>query len=442
MIDGKGLTYVIEQIMSEGDNDLARVVLDFFEKKAESIEDYDVLGDLSVKAKYFHMRLKCAEYCYVHATTSEQLYNARHNLQSCYNSLNYPEKALFYIEQNLKINPDDSDSLVEKSFNLSLMGKRLEAEQIIETLSKKDEKIAKNIDFSLSYKLLRNGETSRGLRGFNDTFKGTNPLFENKLKMKRWEGGAYPGKTIIINGEGGIGDEIINIRFMDYLKKLGMKPILYSSWNMYRPDIVDLFKRHGHDVVTTSFFFRKEYMWTHMMSIPGLLGLKEEQLWNGKYLKPLRNPKNKLKDNNKLRIGIKCNGNIYFEQDYYRSIPIDEMISAIPKEFSIYYFDKEKDHDGVISLKDNLNTWEDTLDYIDQMDVILSSCTSLPHASGAIGKKTIVCVPIAKYYTWVSTKTDNSTPWYGDNFTVLEQTTPRCWKEPLLKVNQLLREMI
>ena len=64
-----------------------------------------------------------------------------------------------------------------------------------------------------------------------------------------------------VNGEGGIGDEIINIRFMDNFKKLGMNPILFSSWHMYRPDMVDLFKRHGHNVVTTTDFFLKDYLY-------------------------------------------------------------------------------------------------------------------------------------------------------------------------------------
>lgn len=442
MIDKKSLQYVINTLTSNEKHKIAHEILDLFESKVDSVEDYDILGELALKSQHHQLRLKCALYTYTRASTSEQLFAARENLYTCYNTLNYPEKALFYVDQNLKVKPNDSETLLNRAFNLSLMGKKEESEEIIQNVSTTDPKTAENIEFALSGKLLREGETTKGINGFISTFKPKNHLFEDQLKLKFWNGGIQPGKTIVINGEGGVGDELINIRFLDKFKELGMNPILYSSWSMYRPDTVDLFKRHGHNVVTTSFFFKKDYLWTHMMSLPGFLGLKEKDLWNGPYLKPLRNPKNKLKDKNKLRIGIKCNGNPYFEQDIYRSIPIEEMIAAIPKEFSIYYFDKEKEHPGTISLKDKLNTWDDTLDYIDQMDVILTSCTSLPHAAGAIGKKTIVCVPIAKYYTWISTRTDETTPWYGDNFTVLDQTTPRCWKEPLERANQLLREML
>jgi ADP-heptose:LPS heptosyltransferase len=104
----------------------------------------------------------------------------------------------------------------------------------------------------------------------------------------------------------------------------------------------------------------------------------------------------------------------------------------------LYYFDKEKTHPGCINLNDKLDSWEDTLDYIDQMDIIVSSCTSLVHAAGALGKRTIVITPIAEYYTWTSTRTDESTPWYGDNFTVLKQKKPRDWSEPLARARELI----
>ena len=288
-------------------------------------------------------------------------------------------------------------------------------------------------------KHLREGKTTLGINEFINTSKPKNVLFEDKLKLKFWNGAPHPGKTIIINGEGGVGDEFINIRFLNKFKELGMNPVLYSPQHMFGLDTVRLFRRHGHNVVTNNLFFNKTDLWTHMMSIPGYLGLTESDLWNGPYLTPLRQEKNKLTDNN-FKIGIKCNGNPYFEQDIYRTIPVDQLLAALPKNASIYFFDKEKTYPGTISLKDNLVTWEDTLDYIDQMNVIVSSCTSLVHAAGAIGKQTIVIVPIAKYYVWISTRTDESTPWYGNNFKVIEQTVVRSWTEPLARMTQLVKE--
>ncbi len=441
MINGAKLKYVIEHLRAKEKYLEARNILNIFEESAETISDFDALGECAIIAQYHELRLRCAKFVYTNATTSEQLFSARENLYTCYNQLNYPEKALFYIDLNLKQKPNDPDTLMHKAFNLSLMGLRTESESIISDVSTTNQKLLESLNYTLSGKLLREGKTAQGIDGFINAFKPKNNLFENVLKLKFWDGIPQPGKTIVINSEGGIGDELINIRFFDNLKQLGMNPILYSSWYKYRPDIVSLFRRHGYRVETNHLFFKNDYLWTHMMSLPAYLGLNESNLWNKPYLTALKQQKNKLTDTN-FKIGIKCNGNPYFEQDIYRTIPIDELTAALPENCSIYYFDLAQEYPGVISLKDKISTWEDTLDYIDQMDIIVSSCTSLVHAAGAMGKKTIVVVPIAKYYVWISTRSDESTPWYGDNFKVIEQTAVRSWAEPLERVEQLLLECV
>lgn len=438
MIEIDSLKSVIKSLRSKEKYKQARELLDHFFDQATRTADYDILGECAIEAQYHDLRLQCAIRTYTNVSSSEQLFLARQNLYECYNALNYPDKALFYIELNLKLKPDDPDTLLHKAFNLALIGNQKDAETIIANVSTTNEKILETIDYSLCGKLLREGKTARGICGFITPFKAKNNLFEDHLKLKFWNGGPQPGRTIVINGEGGIGDEFINLRFLDNLKKLGMKPILYSSWYKERPDTVTLFRRHGYNVVTNNLFFKKDYLWTHMMALPGYLGLNESQLWKGPYLHPLKQQKNQLKDK-KFKIGIKCNGNPYFEQDIYRTIPIEEMLGIMPEDASIYYFNKEETHPATISLKDRINTWDDTLDFIEQMDIIVSSCTSLVHAAGAMGKRTIVVTPISQYYVWASTRTDNTTPWYGENFTLLEQSKVRSWKEPLEEARLLIQ---
>jgi hypothetical protein len=70
------------------------------------------------------------------------------------------------------------------------------------------------------------------------------------------------------------------------------------------------------------------------------------------------------------------------------------------------------------------------------MDVIVSSCTSLIHAAGAIGKESFVIVPILNYYTWA--KPEPKTKWYGDNLTVLRQKEYDNWNAPLEELKTLL----
>jgi hypothetical protein len=419
-------------------------ILEFYYPRATTLADFDVLGELALKAEHRNLYLDCAEAAYAVASTPDQLYRARTNLYKAYNALNFPEKALFYIELNLETTPDDFDTQMQRAFNLSLLGQRAQSEQIIEGFLAAGAESSEDIRYALSGKMLRQGKTAEGIINFIDTFKPRSVLFEDTLRMKKWTGGAQPGRTLYVNGEGGIGDEIINIRFFKHISDLGMRPILYSAWNMYRPDLVTLFQRLGHEVISEHYSIDTRELWTNMMPLPGYLGLTEDQLWPGSYISAQRSEKNQL-SGNKFRIGIKCNGNPYFSQDVYRSIPLEQMLAAIPghPNVEIYYFDKEKSHPDCVNLSDRLVTWEDTLDFVDQMDVILSSCTSLVHAAGALNKRTIVVVPIAEYYIWTSTRNNETTPWYdSETFTVLKQTRARSWQEPLLKASELLRGLI
>ncbi len=410
-------------------------MLELYFKRAETIEDFDTLGYLSLKAEHRQLYLKCAEAAYSKAENSQQLYIARANLYKAYNAMNQPEKALFYIDLNLTVTPNDFETQTQKAFNIALLGDRKTSEDMLIQLAEKYPEKAQAMDNALSGKMLRDGNLAKGILSFMGSIKPKNGRFEEAFKMTKWTGMVQPNRTIYVDGEGGIGDEIINIRFFDHIKDLGMKPVLYSTWSKYREDTVNLFRRNGYEVITETYSIDRKQLWVPMMSLPGYLNLTEDKLWRKPYLTPIRNTKNTL-SSNKFKIGIKCSGNPYFSQDEYRKIPLELMLSYMPKDAEIYYIDKEVGHEGCIDLGNRINSWEDTLDFIDQMDCIISSCTSLVHAAGAMGKTTFVIVPIAEYYIWSTSRKDTTTPWYGNNFQVHKQTKVRDWHEPLSNVKQ------
>jgi hypothetical protein len=432
---------VVMDLLNQEKREIVFDMLDMYYKRAETVEDFDTLGYLSLKAEYRPLYLKCAEAAYTRAENPQQLFIARANLYKAYNVMNDPDRALFYIDLNLQIAPDDFETLTQRAFNISLKGDRKTSEEMLLKLIEKHPERAEDMRSALCGKLLREGKLTEGIMAFLGEYKKTGK-FEEIFKMRRWKGVVQPGKTIYIEGEGGIGDEIINIRFFKNLSDLGMKPILYSSWSKYREDTVSLFRRHGFEVITETYSIDRKQLWAPMMSLPAYLNLKEEDLWYGTYLKPLRQEKNKLKSK-KFKIGIKCSGNPYFSQDEYRKIPLEKILEYLPQDVEVYYIDKKSvDNDRVINLSSRIETWEDTLDFIDQMDCIVSSCTSLVHAAGAIGKTTFVIVPIAEYYIWSTSSKTTKSPWYGDNFQVHKQTVFRSWDEPLSNVKQELLKLI
>lgn len=438
----RDLKTVVMDLLQQEKRSLVFEILELYFAKAHSIEDFDTLGYLSLKAEHRQLYLKCAEAAYVKAENAAQLRIARTNLYKAYNVMNQPHKALFYIDINLKQTPDDFETICQKAFNLSLKGHKEQSEQILLELQRKHPERADELTSALSGRLLRQGKTAEGILAFLGTFKPQGGRFEDVLKMQRWTGRVQPGKTIYVDGEGGIGDEIVNIRFFKNIQDLGMTPILYSTWSEYRKDTVNLFRRHGFKVLTETYSIDRKQWWAPMMSLPAYLNLGEDQLWNGVYLYPQRQPQNQL-HSSKFKIGIKCSGNPYFSQDEYRKIPIDQMLAHLPADAEIYYLDKTPvGKQGVIDLSDRIHSWEDTLDFIDQMDCIVSSCTSLVHAAGAMGKNTCVIVPIAEYYIWTTSSKSCRSPWYGENLHVFKQTQVASWLEPLTQMQQKVTQWV
>lgn len=440
--DPDSVKSIIEDLSNKNKPELAHKLLEYYYTRCTTLSDYDTIGYLALKLSYTNISLKAAESAYSIAKSPEEMYAARSNLQKAYYAGNYPEKSIFYTKLNLEINPDDFDAKTSLIASMKLNGQRTEAEKLTDDLIKSglSDKEKRDIRSMHSHKLLRSGKTGKGIDHFLGTkYKRDKATTFQLMGMDRWDGNPIKGKNLYLYNGGGVGDEMINIRFMDHIKELGMNPILYS--NLDRDDSLDVYARCGYEVTTRLDDIDKSAPHSELMTLPVDLNLTEDQLWRGPYITPKKQEHTKL-NSKKFKVGIKCNGNPYFAQDVYRSIPIDDMIAAIPEGVEIYYFDIDQTHPDTINMKDRINNWDDTLDYLSQMDVVFSSCTSIVHAAGSMGIPTIVCTPILEYYVWSSSRTDNTTPWYGDNFWIMKQTKVRDWKEPLENASKVIKDLM
>ena len=151
----------------------------------------------------------------------------------------------------------------------------------------------------------------------------------------------------------------------------------------------------------------------------------------------------------KPSIGIRWQGNPMYDHDLHRSFPLQQVLDVF-EGMDVNLYSLQRDHgleemtDDIVDLSSKLLTWEDTLGAMSNMDLVITSCTSIAHASAACGFKTVVMVPISAYYVW-SHSTEQS-PWYGDNVTLMRQQRPRVWDEPVKQlkdsINKLLQEPV
>jgi ADP-heptose:LPS heptosyltransferase len=139
---------------------------------------------------------------------------------------------------------------------------------------------------------------------------------------------------------------------------------------------------------------------------------------------------------------LRWQGNPEYDQDLHRSIPLKEIVDVLPKNMSLYSVQRDngleelEPFNYITDLSSKLETFNDLFACINNLDLIITSCTSVAHIAAAMGKEVIVIVPISCYYVWCQPST--ITLWYGTNVTVLYQKTPRSWKEPLQELKLLL----
>jgi len=305
------------------------------------------------------------------------------------------------------------------------------------------------IGFNYSWFLFREckfKEAFNGIvRGANLKVWGNEDEIHSRAKVtenKRWK---FKESVDIIAFylEGGIGDELVFFRYIQFIKPYANKVKIFCA-----PTLVNLLKECGYENVFPHADIAKETWdrYVPSMSSPNILELNDPKDGiNFSYLVRKTNPvneMNKIADGNK-KICIKWRGNPEFEHDQFREFPIDGLLKLdkFGQLFSIQIQDNYdlKKNDNVWDLSHLINSWSDTYDIINESDLLVTSCSSVAHLAGIMGKKVIVLVPLVPYVTWSS----DSQPWYPDNVTVVRQKEYRNWdsafEELYVKVEEVLK---
>lgn len=350
---------------------------------------------------------------------------------------------------------------IDKALYLSLEGNHKKAWEISEELERlgpqgvPDTKgnlgsadIWMRHSFNRGWHLLQRGDFQNGMR-LLENGRHLNTYGSGFLKTDKplWNPDIYDpiGKSIIISLEGGFGDEIIYARFATDFKKLGFSKVYLAA----APEIAQLFTRvEGCDGVILR---DAAHTVDHDYWIPGfssgwLSGATYENLSGKPYL--TANPQSIeiwqqfIKTDKKFKVGIRWAGNPKFEHQQFRTFPT-EFLFQMQKAFpDVQFYSFQRDHntevvpEGIIDLQHLLLGWEDTAAAISQMDMMISSCTSVAHMSAALGKETYIVVPVLPYHIWAygcpeeqGQRGSLTSPWY-DSVTVFRQQYKNKWNEP------------
>jgi tetratricopeptide (TPR) repeat protein len=440
------LELVTKTLYSFNEKELTIQVLSAFGKRAETFQQYDDVAKIFFEIKDFSNAITYGEKALKNTRTKEEKYTTAKNLINAYNQNNYPEKAITQISKIKSQNPQDTELLLEETFSYSALNQKEKSEKLLFDLIKKPlpEEIERKAYHNLSGHYFRKDDIHTGLQHFLKA--GEVEAYKNRQlpPFPKWDGTPEPGRTIIIDSQCGAGDEIIHIRFMKHLKELGVNPI----WTSTRKELVKLFNYNGfHSVcIYDKPEFPKDACWVYALALPYYLNLKVEDLGQDPYLQPLPEKQKQysyLQEDTKYKIGMFWNSGSGFEQAHFRSIPPEPLFDTLSKTkaslYSLQLPDQKPPEGYEVKTFDILNRdFTDTFSLVSQMDLVITSCTSIAHIAAAQGKEVCVFVPIMEYYVWTSST--GKCMWYGDNVHLFRQKKPRNWDEPLKQLGEFLND--
>lgn len=387
--------------------------------------------------------------------TAEQILEKQQTLGTYFNAgrvaykANQLQKSKEYLEKALGFNTKDSSVLLDLAVTICTLGDFEQALDIIEgiNIDTLDETHSKIVEFNKGWHYIRLGNFRKGIDclhiGREINVWGSDA---RKYPKPRWDGITRPGATILIVGEGGIGDEIINARFSETIQQRGMNCVMSSCHN--NVSMLSSVKTLDKVFKNSEIDNEKWDFWAPCMDLPYILKIDSTDIPSKPYIsaKPEYIEKWKKRINsNKFKIGIRWMGNPRYELELHRTIPLSLFEQLMSDDVQLYSIQKD---DGVCTIhlprdiddiSNELENWDDTMGAMMNMDLIITSCTSVAHVAAALGVETWVVVPLLPYYTWADMKRESY--WY-DSASIYRQKEWRKWEAPFIEIKQDLTKKL
>lgn len=256
-------------------------------------------------------------------------------------------------------------------------------------------------------------------------------------------------KTIIVSLEGGAGDEIISSRFATTFKRLGAAKVYLAA----APEFSSIFSRI--DGVDKVIYRSQAHTVAHDFWVPGfsagwVAGHTFDTLGSDPYLEGdpafVASWRQVLNKDNKPRVGIRWAGNPKFEHEQHRRFPINFItdLSRYSKKINLYSFQRDDNlvalPEEITDLQHKLTSWEHTAAALINMDLVITSCTSVAHMAAALGKETWVIVPCLPYHTWTWKAPHSTTTPYYKSVRIFRQKQQGSWVEPFEQIYKALED--
>jgi len=307
------------------------------------------------------------------------------------------------------------------------------------------------IKFHIGLAFLELGRYIEGWDGYAKGFEAGNRTFRTYPGLKEWNG--EPGKTVIIWGEQGIGDEIM---FASCLPQAiaTCKHVIFDC----HPRLTETFKRSFPSITVHGTRKNQQLDWYQSTKADAHCSItKLAHMWRKEAKDFPRTPYLKAipqeRKSGKLRVGFSWVGGTKNTRKDLRSFRLDQLLPILSKDCDFYSLQytaesakevceleeqtgfRVKHFPGLVECKD----YDKTINFIASMDLVISVCTTVIHAAGALGVPCWILTPSAP--AWRYGLEGERNDWYG-SIRMFRQAKGEDWSKVIERVSHELDKRI
>lgn len=411
----------------------------------------------------------------------------RNNLGAAYKETKQLDKALQLLEEDLSENPNNFMALVncgsvlqkndqleaalaytlkaiavEPNYaiaynNLCLIQRELQQFQAATASLEQAILIDPNYTsakWNLAMSYLQQGRYAEGWQMHEYRWTGSGELRDkpHNLPQPEYDGTQeLAGKAVFIWGEQGFGDAMQFARYLpiivEKLKAQGAK-VYYCCFGLLQ----DLFTNTFADLFDGVIINDKERPLPEfdyhlpLLKLPLLMNTSLETIpQTVPYLKPTAVAKThwqqKLASDKNLKVGLVWTGSLGHQRNPYRAVGIDAYIPFKNIEGVSFYnlqFNMQHDVDkaqaaglNLIDYTTEIKNFNQSAALIQELDLVITVCTSVSHLAGALGVPTWVLLDVNPHWVWLLEREDS--PWYPHT-KLYRQKNYRQWDDVLARV--------
>lgn len=277
-------------------------------------------------------------------------------------------------------------------------------------------------------------------------------------EVPAWDGWPFPGRTLLLHGEQGLGDHIMLARFLPTVARSGGR-VLFEC----RAELHGLLRAAFSDIPNLAFLAQGGPlppfdMHLALASLPHVLGVDLASIPDGvPYLRAdeqrVARWRARLGEKAGLRVGLVWQGNPGARADRGRSIPLERLEPVLERP-GIEFVALQKEH-GLDQLQrvagrfrirhpgpdfdTGPDAFLDSAALLSCLDLVVTTDTALAHLAGALARPTWLLLKHAPDWRWLTRRTDS--PWYP-TMRLYRQPRPGDWDSVVHEVAQDLEALV